>query len=38
MPNDGHLLDLLSMYTDSPEIQKKILVTNPEKLYGFSAA
>jgi predicted TIM-barrel fold metal-dependent hydrolase len=37
MPNDGHLLDLLSMYTDSPEIQKKILVTNPEKLYGFSS-
>lgn len=36
MPNDGHFLDLLGHYTDrNPGILKKILVTNPEKLYGF---
>lgn len=35
MPNDGDLLDLLFDWSGS-EMAQKILVDNPERLYGFS--
>lgn len=35
MPNDGDLLDILSLWTDDAAVQKKILVTNPRRLYDF---
>ena len=35
MPNDGDLVDLLALAAPDFEIQKKILVENPARLYGF---
>ena len=35
MPNDGALLDQLCAWLPDPQLQQQILVTNPEKLYGF---
>jgi 2-pyrone-4,6-dicarboxylate lactonase len=35
MPNDGDLLDLFALMAPEPELQKKILVENPARLYGF---
>jgi predicted TIM-barrel fold metal-dependent hydrolase len=35
MPNDGELVDLFFRYTPDPAIQRKILVDNPARLYGF---
>ncbi|MDJ0896167.1 MAG: amidohydrolase family protein [Alphaproteobacteria bacterium] len=35
MPNDGDLLDALADWTPDPDLQRKILVDNPEALYGF---
>jgi predicted TIM-barrel fold metal-dependent hydrolase len=35
MPNDADLLDLFSLMIPNPELQKKILVDNPAKLYGW---
>lgn len=35
MPDDGHLLDALYSYVDTPQDVEKILVSNPQKLYGF---
>lgn len=35
MPNDGDLLDILALWTDDAAQQKKILVTNPRRLYDF---
>lgn len=35
MPDDGHLLDALYSYVDTPQDMEKILVLNPAKLYGF---
>jgi 2-pyrone-4,6-dicarboxylate lactonase len=35
MPNDGELVDLFYQYTQDAAIQKKILVDNPARLYGF---
>ena len=35
MPEDGHLLDLFNAWTPEP-LRKKILVDNPQKLYGFA--
>ena len=35
MPNDGDLLDLVPLITDDPEMQHKMLVDNPSRLYGF---
>jgi 2-pyrone-4,6-dicarboxylate lactonase len=34
MPNDGDLLDLLAEWAPSEADRQKILVDNPEKLYG----
>ena len=35
MPNDGDLVDLLAKFAPSETSRKKILVDNPQKLYGF---
>jgi predicted TIM-barrel fold metal-dependent hydrolase len=35
MPNDGDLVDLFTQMAPEPELQQKILVDNPARLYGF---
>src|SRR6185503_11547047 len=35
MPNDGDLMDLFAQMAPEPALQKKILVDNPARLYGF---
>jgi hypothetical protein len=35
MPNDGDLADLFARMAPEPELQYKILVANPARLYGF---
>ena len=35
MPNDGDLVDLFPLMAPDPAIQRKILVENPARLYGF---
>jgi predicted TIM-barrel fold metal-dependent hydrolase len=35
MPNDGDLMDLFPLMVPNPELQKKILVDNPARLYGW---
>ncbi len=35
MPNDADLLDLIPLIAPYTELQKKILVDNPSRLYGF---
>ena len=35
MPNDGALLDQLDDWGADEQLRHKILVTNPEKFYGF---
>ena len=35
MPNDGDLVDLFALMAPEPELQYKILVDNPARLYGF---
>jgi len=35
MPNDGDLVDLIPLFVPEPEIQHKILVTNPARLFEF---
>jgi 2-pyrone-4,6-dicarboxylate lactonase len=37
MPNDGDLVDLIPLYAPDTAIQKKLLVTNPERLFKFEA-
>ena len=36
MPNDGALLDKLATWAPTEALRRQILVTNPEKLYGFA--
>lgn len=36
MPNDGDLVDLIPLIAPSAELQQKLLVDNPHRLYGFS--
>lgn len=36
MPDTGHLLDLFNAWTPDAALRRKILVQNPEKLYGFA--
>ena len=38
MPNDGDLVDLIPLYAPDPAVQQKLLVTNPARLFKFSAA
>ena len=35
MPNDGKLMDMLADWVSDERLRKKILVDNPETLYGF---
>jgi len=35
MPNDGDLLDLVPLFAEDQTLQKKVLVDNPARLYGF---
>ena len=35
MPNDGDLVDLFAQMAPEAELQRKILVDNPARLYGF---
>lgn len=35
MPNDGDLVDLIPLMAPDPALQRKILVDNPARLYGF---
>jgi hypothetical protein len=37
MPNDGDLVDLIPLIAPEPEMQVKLLVTNPNRLYQFEA-
>jgi predicted TIM-barrel fold metal-dependent hydrolase len=36
MPNDGDLVDLIPLMMPDPATQKRVLVDNPHRLYGFS--
>jgi predicted TIM-barrel fold metal-dependent hydrolase len=36
MPNDGDIVDLIPLYAPDPTVQRKMLVTNPERLFKFS--
>lgn len=36
MPDDGHLADTLTRYTENENLLKQILVENPARLYHFS--
>ena len=38
MPNDGDLLDLVPLLARDESLQRKILVDNPARLYGFDKA
>ena len=38
MPNDGDLVDLIPLYMPEPALQKRVLVDNPGRLYGFTAS
>jgi predicted TIM-barrel fold metal-dependent hydrolase len=35
MPNDGDLVDLIPLMAETAELQQKLLVDNPHRLYGF---
>ena len=35
MPNDGDLVDLIPLFAPDTAIQRKLLVTNPERLFKF---
>jgi len=35
MPNDGDLLDLVPLFAEDAVLQRKVLVENPARLYGF---
>jgi len=37
MPNDGDLVDLIPLFAPEAELQDKILVSNPARLFGFGA-
>jgi predicted TIM-barrel fold metal-dependent hydrolase len=36
MPNDGDLVDLIPLFMPDTELQRKVLVDNPHRLYGFT--
>jgi 2-pyrone-4,6-dicarboxylate lactonase len=38
MPNDGDIVDLIPLYAPNAAIQRKLMVTNPERLFRFASA
>jgi 2-pyrone-4,6-dicarboxylate lactonase len=38
MPNDGDIVDLIPLYAPDPALQRKLLVSNPTRLFRFSDA
>jgi 2-pyrone-4,6-dicarboxylate lactonase len=36
MPNDGEIVDLIPLYAPDPAVQRKLLVDNPTRLFGFA--
>lgn len=36
MPNDGDLVDLIPLYMPDEALQRRVLVDNPHRLYGFT--
>ena len=36
MPNDGDLVDLIPLFMPDESLQRKVLVDNPHRLYGFT--
>ena len=36
-PNDGDLIDFVPRFAPEPELQRKLLVDNPARLFGFAA-
>ena len=38
MPNDGDLVDQIAVWVPDEAVRKRILVDNPERLYGFERA
>lgn len=38
MPNDGDLVDLIPMYAPDPAVRRKLLLSNPERLFKFDPA
>ncbi len=38
MPNDGDLVDLVPLCAPDPGVQRKLLVTNPERLFRFASS
>jgi 2-pyrone-4,6-dicarboxylate lactonase len=37
MPNDGDLVDLVPLFAPETELQQKVLVDNPARLFGFES-
>jgi 2-pyrone-4,6-dicarboxylate lactonase len=37
MPNDGDLVDLIPLFAPDAAVRQRILVDNPQRLYGFDA-
>jgi len=35
MPNDADLVDIIPKMIPDPDLQQKVLVDNPAKLFGF---
>ena len=38
MPNDGDLVDQIAVWVPDEATRRRILVDNPERLYGFERA
>jgi 2-pyrone-4,6-dicarboxylate lactonase len=38
MPNDGDLVDLIPLFAPEADLQQKVLVDNPARLFEFSRA
>ena len=36
MPNDGDLIDLIPLFMPDAAVQRKVLIDNPQRLYGFT--
>jgi 2-pyrone-4,6-dicarboxylate lactonase len=36
MPNDGEIVDLIPLYAPDAAVQRKLLIDNPTRLFGFA--